>query len=211
MTCLYTLAHTHLDKDNSHLGTHTLTTTQLIWSVISSVKAWQRASSLYCCNERSVDRSSTQVWPRGTWPGFKWCSVIKNKTLVLVSGKGWVQVQSTWQGRLLHFTDRLYFLISSSTDTLVVPFSRFLACHWLDPGGRALACIVRSSCYPESLTVHPHRLCWQGGFTCLGLSAQSGFKPTSIIRTLASFPPSPDPVGRWLSAGVSVLSQDPAF
>lgn len=54
---------------------------------------------------------------------------------------------------------------------------------------------------PESFIVNPHRLCWQAGFTCSGLCAQSGsmLKPISIIRTLASFPPSPDLVGRcWL-------------
>lgn len=57
--------------------------------------------------------------------------------------------------------------------------------------------------------MHPYRLFWQAGFPCLDLSAQHGstMKPMSIIRTLASFPPSPpDPVGRWLSAGKSVLS-----
>lgn len=47
----------------------------------------------------------------------------------------------------------------------------------------------------------------------LGLSALSSstVKSTSIIRFLASFLPSPDPVGRWLSAGVSTLSQNSAL
>ena len=59
---LFIHAHTHSNgkTTRAHTYTHTLDTTQLIWSVISGVKAWQKLNgSLYCCNERSADRSST--------------------------------------------------------------------------------------------------------------------------------------------------------
>lgn len=73
LTCLYMHANTQWYAKSTHTEAHTLATTRLIWSVISNVKAWQKASSSYSCNERSVVRSSTQVWPRGTWPDFNWC------------------------------------------------------------------------------------------------------------------------------------------
>lgn len=49
--------------------------------------------------------------------------------------------------------------------------------------------------------VRSYRLCWQDSFPCLGLHVFCDYtaKLSSIIRTLAWFPSSPDPVGRWLS------------
>lgn len=140
--------------------------------------------------------------------------IIKNKTLALTNGKkGCVWVQNTWQGRFLPFTDRLYFLISSLPHALVVLIPPFFTISDQIREGEHYYAYLQPVVISESFTVQPHRLCWQAGFTCLGLSAQSGstVKPTSIVRTLASFPPSPDPVGRWLSAGVFVLSQNSAF
>lgn len=162
ITCLYMRAHTHMQRQPTLR--HTLTTTQLIWSVISSVKAWQNASSLYCCNERSVDRSSTRVWPKGTWPGFKWCIVIKNKTLALTSGKKGSGAK--------HLAGKIspigFSLISSSTDTLVVPISPFLPCQWSAPGGGTLACVVGASCYPWVIHSAPTQVVLAGWLYLFG-------------------------------------------
>lgn len=52
--------------------------------------------------------------------------IIKYKSLAQTSGKEeWVQVQNTWQGTSLHFTNGFYVSISSSTDThiVLIPFS----------------------------------------------------------------------------------------
>lgn len=111
------------------------------------------------CDLEELDQSLSDALP-----------IIKNMSLALTSGKEeWVQVQNTWQGRSLHFINGFYVLISSYTDTHIVPIVHFPVIDQIQ--NEYEHAYIEVVVILKSFTVHPHRLCWHAGFTCLGLTA----------------------------------------